>query len=63
MQPGLTKRDMSILALASYGLSHSEIAKAVETGIGAIKNRLSNIYDKIGVTNRLAALTLLQQRD
>jgi two-component system, NarL family, nitrate/nitrite response regulator NarL len=50
---GLTKREMQILALAVAGKTNREIAKRVAISEQTVKHHLTNIFDKVGVYNRL----------
>jgi DNA-binding NarL/FixJ family response regulator len=49
----LSRRQQRIVALVAQGLKNREIA--VQLGIGAhvVRNYISTIYDKIGVSNRV----------
>jgi len=51
----LTARELEILTLTSQGLSNAELAKALWVSEPTIKFHLSNIYRKLGVTNRTGA--------
>ena len=44
------------------GLSNQEIADKLFLGIGTVKFHVRNIYSKLGVDNRVAAVTLAMQR-
>jgi DNA-binding NarL/FixJ family response regulator len=52
---GLTPRELEILRLASDGLSNSEMAKQLWVTDQTVKFHLSNIYRKLGVSNRTGA--------
>jgi two-component system, NarL family, nitrate/nitrite response regulator NarL len=50
---GLTKREMQILAQAVAGKTNREIAKRISISEETVKHHLTNIFDKVGVCNRL----------
>jgi DNA-binding NarL/FixJ family response regulator len=50
---GLTKREMQILTLVAAGRTNREIAKRVTISEQTVKHHVTNIFDKIGVYNRL----------
>jgi two-component system, NarL family, nitrate/nitrite response regulator NarL len=50
---GLTKREMQILVLAVAGKTNREIAKRITISEQTVKHHLTNIFDKVGVYNRL----------
>jgi NarL family two-component system response regulator LiaR len=58
----LTEREREVLALLVEGLSNQEIADKLFLGIGTVKFHVRNIYSKLGVDNRVAAVTLAMQR-
>jgi NarL family two-component system response regulator LiaR len=58
----LTDREREVLALLVEGLSNQEIADRLFLGIGTVKFHVRNIYSKLGVDNRVAAVTLAMQR-
>ncbi|HVO91889.1 MAG TPA: response regulator transcription factor [Terriglobales bacterium] len=51
----LTKREMEILQLVAAGFSNEEIGKKVFISRKTVKTHLTNIFDKLGVNNRLNA--------
>jgi DNA-binding NarL/FixJ family response regulator len=51
----LTKREAEILRLAADGRSNSQVAKMLWVTEPTVKFHLSNIYRKLGVTNRTEA--------
>jgi DNA-binding NarL/FixJ family response regulator len=53
--PGLTRREVEILRLVANGLTNGEVAKALFVTEQTVKFHLSNIYRKLGVTNRTEA--------
>ena len=52
----LTKREVELLALIDAGLSNKQMIDHTEISLGTIKWHLKNVYKKLGVTNRSAAL-------
>jgi DNA-binding NarL/FixJ family response regulator len=57
---GLTKRELEILQLTAEGLSNGLIAKQLWVTEQTVKFHLSNIYSKLGVSNRTAASRVAQ---
>ena len=51
----LTKREAEILGLAAEGRSNSQLAKLLWVTEPTVKFHLSNVYRKLGVTNRTEA--------
>jgi DNA-binding NarL/FixJ family response regulator len=49
----LTPKELRIVALIVQGFKNKEIAKQLGTTEQVIKNYLRNVYDKIGVSDRL----------
>jgi DNA-binding NarL/FixJ family response regulator len=56
----LTPRERAILRLAAQGLSNPEIAQSLNIADGTVRNHVSNIYAKLGVDNREAAIRAAQ---
>jgi DNA-binding NarL/FixJ family response regulator len=52
----LTQRERAILRLAADGLPNPEIAETLGIAKGTVRNHISNIYTKLGVNNREAAI-------
>ena len=53
--PGLTRREAEILELVAEGYSNGRVAKVLWVTDQTVKFHLSNIYRKLGVTNRTEA--------
>jgi DNA-binding NarL/FixJ family response regulator len=47
------ERERRIIALVAQGLKNSEVAQAVGTTEHVVKNYLRDIYDKLGLWNRV----------
>jgi len=52
----LTKRELEILRLMAGGYSNREIADALGTAEGTVKNHASSILSKLGVRDRTRAV-------
>jgi len=52
---GLTRREVEVLQLLALGKSNREIGDALVISEGTARRHVSNIYDKIGATNRAEA--------
>jgi two-component system, NarL family, response regulator LiaR len=58
----LTNREQEILKLMVGGLNNAEIAERIVVSLSTVKYHISNILMKLGVENRVAAVTLAIQR-
>ena len=52
----LTEREQEILALLAKGLRHDEIAPQLYISVPTVRYHIKNIYQKLGVNNKLSAL-------
>ena len=52
----LTSRETEILELVAAGLTNAQIAERLWISPGTVKKHLDNIYSKLGVANRTAAI-------
>lgn len=50
---GLTPRELEIVTLVVAGYSNPDIAQRCSIGQQTVKHHISNIFDKLGVSNRL----------
>lgn len=61
-QPGvgmdLTDREREVLVLLAKGFSNADIADQLSLSLATIKFHLANIYSKLGVNNRVEAVTI-----
>ena len=53
----LTEREMDVLGLVADGKNTKEIANQLCITIGTVRNYISTIMDKLGVSNRIEAIT------
>jgi two-component system, NarL family, nitrate/nitrite response regulator NarL len=61
-RPRLTPRELEILALAAQGQSTPQIAGNLHLSAATVKTHLQNTYDKLGVTDRTAAVAVAMRR-
>ena len=59
----LTVTERRILTYVAAGLSNPEIAEQITVATSTVRKHLENIYRKLGVGNRTAAIARLQGRD
>lgn len=55
-RPGLTSREKEILQLAAAGSSNPEVAAQLHLSPGTVKTHLRHVYEKLGVSGRVAAV-------
>lgn len=56
----LTARELEVLTLVADGLTSSDVARRLWVSLPTVKFHLSRIYEKLGVTNRTAAVRWAQ---
>lgn len=54
----LSPRQKEVLGLISRGHSNKEIARILDTALPTVKNHVANIFEKLGTSNRVAAVRL-----
>jgi DNA-binding CsgD family transcriptional regulator len=50
---GLTRREKEVIALIGAGYTNKDIAEKYGISPHTVKHHLTNIFDKLGVSNRL----------
>jgi LuxR family maltose regulon positive regulatory protein len=60
---GLTAREMDVLSLVADGLTNRQIAERLVVSEHTVHRHLANIYAKLGVSSRAAAVALVTQRE
>jgi LuxR family maltose regulon positive regulatory protein len=60
---GLTSRELEILTLVAYGLSNPMIAKRLVISEHTVHRHVANIFAKLGVSSRAAAVALAAERE
>lgn len=58
----LTPREVEVLRLVARGMSNGEIASELFIGEATVKTHLLHVFDKLGVSDRTAAVTTALQR-
>jgi DNA-binding CsgD family transcriptional regulator len=56
-RPQLTAREREILGLVAEGSTNAEVAERLWVSPGTVRKHLDNIYAKLGVHTRTAAVT------
>ncbi|HEN0165865.1 TPA: response regulator transcription factor [Streptococcus agalactiae] len=59
----LSEQEIKILSLIAQGKTSKEIACTLFLSNGTVHNYTSNIFDKLGVNNRLEALKIAREKD
>jgi ATP/maltotriose-dependent transcriptional regulator MalT len=60
---GLTVREVEVLSLIADGLSNREVAERLVVSEHTVHRHVANIYAKLGVSSRAAAVSLATQRE
>jgi two-component system, NarL family, nitrate/nitrite response regulator NarL len=55
-RPALTAREREVLVLTADGLTAPEIATRLQLGVATVRSHLQNLYEKLGVSDRAAAV-------
>lgn len=61
-EEGLSTREIEVLELVARGTSNKEIAKQLWVSETTVKSHMLHIFDKLGVTDRTAAVTAALKR-
>jgi len=61
-RPTLSPRELEILERTSNGLSAPEIARELQISTATVKTHLRNLYEKLGVSERAAAVAEAMRR-
>ena len=61
-EPALTPRELEVLRSTADGLSAPEIARELVLGVTTVKTHLHNIYGKLDVSDRAAAVAVAMRR-
>ena len=56
-EEGLSTREIEVLELVAHGTSNKAIAKQLWVSETTVKSHMLHIFDKLGVTDRTAAVT------
>jgi two-component system nitrate/nitrite response regulator NarL len=60
--PVLTPREQEILRMIAAGQSLPEIAKELYLGLTTVKTHVQHLYEKLGVSDRAAAVASAMRR-
>jgi len=55
-RPALSDRERQVLALIATGASAPQVAERLQLGVATVKTHLHHLYDKLGVSDRAAAV-------
>jgi two-component system nitrate/nitrite response regulator NarL len=61
-RPALSKREREVLGLVADGLSAPAIARRLVLAVPTVKTHLAHLYDKLGVSDRAAAVAEAMRR-
>lgn len=56
----LTDRELMVLRCLAAGYSNSEVASELAVAVSTVRTHIKNIYGKLGVRNRVEAITYAQ---
>jgi DNA-binding CsgD family transcriptional regulator len=60
VDPGLTPREREIVFLVAAGKTNAQIAAELWVTPSTVKKHLENVYQKLGVSSRAAAATIVR---
>jgi ATP/maltotriose-dependent transcriptional regulator MalT len=60
---GLTRREVQVLSLVAQGLSNPQIAERLVVSEHTVHRHMANIYARLGVSSRAAAVALAAEHD
>jgi LuxR family maltose regulon positive regulatory protein len=60
---GLTRREVEVLALVAEGMSNRQIAERLVVSEHTVHRHVANVYARLGVSSRAAAVALAAERD
>jgi DNA-binding NarL/FixJ family response regulator len=58
----LTRREGEVAALVAEGMPTGEIGRSLGISTHTVKNHLFNIYEKLGISNRIELVLYVQNR-
>ncbi len=61
-QPVLSARELEVLALVAHGASNRDVASRLSISEATVKSHLLHVFDKLGVDDRTAAVTVALTR-
>lgn len=59
----LSQRELEVLSYIAAGLQNREIADKLVVSLNTVKTHINNIYSKLGVTNRVQAVTRAREME
>lgn len=57
----LTKREKELMGYVKDGYRNADIGEAMHIAVVTVEKNLTNIYRKLGVTNRTAAIRMIKE--
>jgi DNA-binding CsgD family transcriptional regulator len=57
---GLTRRQFELLGQVEQGFTNRQIARRLQISEGTVRRHLNNVYERLGVSSRTAAVTLVR---
>lgn len=61
-RPFLSERERQVLKLIAEGMTAPQIGRSIHLGVATVKTHLQHIYDKLGVSERAAAVAEAMRR-